>query len=288
MAFLHPSLQRTRHIHPGSLSAHIWGQNKRCPRVFLRCQTEKFHLACQSSGTPVRGIILFVSLQIILRASAAAGRHVTGNTECSWVISTIRASRQLVESIMWYISNCLPEIKSKSGIDTLVPAAIHPPSSLLRYLPHSWRKIGRPIPYYTDYWEPPPNPLPTQIPPTPILPFTLQQPTATRPRCSWIIQAGRQPIALSFVGEDAATKGRQLWQSSPDQKTMVTSVGTRRSRRLKLRAKSHICKSGPISVTPNTRRRRFHFGRCLSPQMFGQERISLVKLFLSFHAKRQG
>lgn len=120
-----------------------------------------------------------------------------------------------------------------------------PPSSLLRYLPHSWRKIGRPIPYCTDYWEPLPTPLP-------ILPFALQQPTATRPRCSWIIQAGRQPIALSFVGEDATTKDRQLadllWLSSPGQKTMATSVSAEGSRTLKLQAQSHIHNSGPISV----------------------------------------
>lgn len=29
-----PLLLQTRHIHPGSLSTHIWGQNKRCPRGF--------------------------------------------------------------------------------------------------------------------------------------------------------------------------------------------------------------------------------------------------------------
>lgn len=53
------------------------------------------------------------------------------------------------------------------------------------------------------YWEPP-------QPQPPIPPFTPQQHTATRPRCSWIIQAGRQAIALSFVGEEAWTKDGQL------------------------------------------------------------------------------
>lgn len=35
------------------------------------------------------------------------------------------------ESIIWQISNCLTDMKSESGIDTLVPAAIHPPPRCL-------------------------------------------------------------------------------------------------------------------------------------------------------------
>lgn len=184
----------------------------------------------------------------------------------------------ITEPIIWQISNCLSDMKSESGIDTLVPAAIHPPPCCLDICHIPGGRLVGPIPYCTDYWELPPNPSPYRSKAAPlILPFTLQQPTATRPRCSWIIQAGLQPIALSFVGEDAATKDRQLadllWLSSTDQKTMVTSVSAERSRTLKLQAQSHIHNSGPISVLlcqiPELA--RFPSWSCLSPQMFGPQ-----------------
>lgn len=202
------------------------------------------------------------------------------------------------ESIIWQISNCLTDMKSESGIDTLVPAAIHPPPRCLDicHIPGG-RLVGQSlIALTTGSPCQTPSPYRSSLPPCPpILPFTLQQPTATRPRCSWIIQAGRQPIALSFVGEDATTKDRQLaellWLSSADQKTMVTSVSAERSRTLKLQAQSHIHHSGPISVLLRQipELARFPSWLCLWPQMFGpQKRISLVKLFLSSAAKWQG
>lgn len=107
------------------------------------------------------------------------------------------------------------------------------------------------------YWEslPPPSiPISTHTPKPPIPPFTSQQHTATRPCCSWIIQAGRQAIALSFVGEEARTKDgqltEQLWLSRLRRKTMVTSVSTDRGRRQRLQSKSHIQAPASTSVLP--------------------------------------
>lgn len=99
------------------------------------------------------------------------------------------------------------------------------------------------------------------------------------------------PLFMNNPGGPTAHRTQLCGGKTPQQKTGSSGraaqirkqwllVSVRRSRRLKLRAKSHIHKSGPISVLLRQipQLKGFHFGRCLSPQMFGpqkQERGSL-------------
>ncbi len=133
------------------------------------------------------------------------------NTADSWMLSPVWPMPQLVESVIWCMISTLHQHGSLNKIIYTCCGQDPPPTPRLldTFLKEDY--LGPSLMHWL-YWEPlpPPPPLPPYTPKPPIPPFTLQQHTATRPRCSWIIQAGRQPIALSFVGEDARTKDGQL------------------------------------------------------------------------------